>query len=115
MPETQSMPTQGHAATAGPDLANILCAISGKEGSVGVGHRALGGFSTALLVARPLEVERPIGDRIVVASDGLDASRPLIDLAARIARAPSSSVTLVHALGRESPIKRDRPREQERT
>src|SRR5438874_5895657 len=213
MPETESMPTQGRAATGVPIFANILCAISGKEGgfaaveqaaalagtqghltflavtsfrsggarrgpalgparvsgileraeriareagvpytsevdpgtpparvildwserydllaigapasswpakllSVGVGDKALGGFSTALLVARPLEVERQIGDRIVVASDGLDASRPLIDLAARIGHVPSSNVTLVHALGRESPIKRDRPREQERT
>ena len=213
MPETESMPTQGRAATGVPIFANILCAISGKEGgfaaveqaaalagtqghltflavtsfrsggarrgpaigparvsgileraeriareagvpytsevdpgtpparvildwserydllaigapasswpakllSVGVGDQALGGFSTALLVARPLEVERRIGDRVVVASDGLDASHPLIDLTARIARAPSSNVTLVHALGRESPIKRDRPREQERT
>src|SRR5207244_8456607 len=83
--------------------------------SVGVGDTALGGFSAALLVARPLEVERRIGDRIVVASDGLEASHALIDLAARLAHAPSSNVTLVHALGRESPIKRDRPREQERT
>ncbi len=213
MPETESMPAEGHAASAGPIFANILCAISGKEGgfaaveqaaalagtqgrltflavtsfrsggarrgpaigparvseileraeriareagvpytsevdpgtpparvildwserydllaigapasswpakllSVGVGDKALGGFSTALLVARPLEVERSIGDRVVVASDGLDASHPLIDLTARIARAPSSNVTLVHALGRESPIKRDRPREQEGT
>src|SRR2546430_2380241 len=212
MPETESMPAEGHAASAGPIFANILCAISGKEGgfaaveqaaalagtqghltflavtsfrsggarrgpaigparvseileragriareagvpytsevdpgtpparvildwserydvlaigapasswpakllSVGVGDKALGGFSTALLVARPLEAERRIGDRIVVASDGLDASQALIDLTARIARAPSSNVTLVHALGRESPIKRDRPREQER-
>src|SRR6266704_3646432 len=212
MPETESMPTQGHAATAGPIFANILCAISGKEGgfasveqaaalagtqghltflavtsfrsggarrgpalgparvsgileraeriareagvpytsevdpgtpparvildwserydllaigapasswpakllSVGVGDKALGGFSTALLVARPLEAERRIGDRIVIASDGLEASQPLIGLTARIARDPSSNVTLVHALGRESPIKRDRPHEQER-
>ena len=212
MPETESMPAEGHAASAGPVFANILCAISGKEGgfaaveqaaalagtrgrltflavtsfrsggtrrgpaigparvseileraeriareagvpytsevdpgtpparvildwserydvlaigapasswpakllSVGVGDKALGGFSTALLVARPLEAERRIGDRIVVASDGLDASQALIDLTARIARAPSSNVTLVHALGRESPIKRDRPREPER-
>jgi nucleotide-binding universal stress UspA family protein len=213
MPETQTMPTEDHGATAVPTFANILCAISGKEGgfaaveqaaalagtqgrltflavtsfrsggahrgpamgpgrvseileraeriareagvpytsevdprtpparvildwserydllaigapasswpakllSVGVGDKALGGFSTALLVARPLEAERRIGDRIVVASDGLEASHPLIDLASQIARAPSSKVTLVHALGRESPIKRDRPREQERT
>ncbi|TMK97789.1 MAG: universal stress protein [Actinobacteria bacterium] len=83
--------------------------------SVGVGDKALGGFSTALLVARPLEVERRIGDRVVVASDGLEASHALIDLAGRLAHTSGSNVTLVHALGRESPIKRGRPREQERT
>src|ERR671936_199075 len=32
MPETESMATQRDAATAGPMFANILCAISGKEG-----------------------------------------------------------------------------------
>lgn len=83
--------------------------------SVGVGSKALGGFSSALLVARPLAPERRFGDRIVVASDGLEASHTLIDLAARLARARGSNVTLVHALGRESPIKRGRMRDQERT
>src|SRR5437870_7092885 len=212
MPETESIQTEGRAAPAVPIFANILCAISGREGSfaaveqaaalagtqghltflavtsfrsggahrgpaigpvrvagileraeaiareagvpytsevdpgtpparvildwsvrydllaigapasswpakllsVGVGDTALGGFSAALLVARPLEVERRIGDRIVVASDGLEASHALIDLAARLAHAPSSNVTLVHAVGRGSPIKRGRPREPER-
>jgi nucleotide-binding universal stress UspA family protein len=83
--------------------------------SVGVGDRALGGFSTALLIARPLETERWLGDRIVVATDGLEASQPLIDTAARLSRGPAAHVTLVHSLGRESPIKRGRQREQERT
>src|SRR2546430_2169703 len=212
MPETESMPAEGHAASAGPVFANILCAISGKEGgfaaveqaaalagtqghltflavtsfrsggarrgpaigparvtemleraegiareagvpytsevdpgtpparvildwsvrydllairapastwpakllSVGVGDKALGGFSSALLVARPLEAERRFGDRIVVASDGLEASHALIDLAARLAPARGSNLTLVHGLGREAPLKRARPGEQER-
>jgi nucleotide-binding universal stress UspA family protein len=84
--------------------------------SVGVGGKALGGFSSALLVGRPLAADRRFGDRIVVASDGLEASSPLIDLATRIARTrASSNVALVHALGRESPIKRGRRPEQERT
>jgi nucleotide-binding universal stress UspA family protein len=83
--------------------------------SVGVGNSAIEGFTTPLLVARPLAVDRRFGDRIVIASDGLEASQPLVDLAVRIARAHGSNVTLVHALGRESPIKRGRPREQERT
>jgi nucleotide-binding universal stress UspA family protein len=80
--------------------------------SVGVGDTALGGFSNALLVARPLEPERRFADRIVVASDGQQGSRSVIDLAAQLARA-ASKVTLVHALGRESPMKRDRAAEQE--
>jgi nucleotide-binding universal stress UspA family protein len=79
--------------------------------SVGVGDKALGGFSTALLVARPLEPERRFADRIVVASDGQQGSRSVIDLTAQLARA-ASKVTLVYALGRESPIKRDRATEE---
>jgi nucleotide-binding universal stress UspA family protein len=84
---------------------------------VGVGDKALGGFSTALLVARPLVDARGLGDRVVVATDGLQTSQAVIELAARLARAHASKVTLVHALGRESLIKRGRrpvTREHER-
>src|SRR5207249_2356565 len=55
--------------------------------SVGVGDKALGGFTSALLVARPLAADRRLGDRIVVASDGLEASDSLVNLAGRLARA----------------------------
>src|SRR5207244_618956 len=82
--------------------------------SVGVGDKALGGFANALLVARPLATDRRFGDRIVVASDGLEASYALVGLAGRLAGPNGSNVTLVHALGRE-PIRRGRLREQERT
>ena len=68
--------------------------------SVGVGDKALGGFASALLVARPLATDRRLGDRIVVASDGLQSSDALVDLASRLARAHGSTVTLTHALGR---------------
>jgi nucleotide-binding universal stress UspA family protein len=81
--------------------------------SVGVGNKALEGFTTPLLVARPLGVDRRFGDRMVVASDGLDASRQVVDVAARLAQSQGSDVTLVHARGRESPIKRGDGREQE--
>src|SRR5215471_15427618 len=54
--------------------------------SVGVGDQAIGGFSNALLVARPLADDRRLGDRIVVASDGLETSDALVDLAGRLAR-----------------------------
>jgi nucleotide-binding universal stress UspA family protein len=213
MPETESIQTEGPAATADPSFANILCAISGREGgfaaveqaaslagtqghltflavtsfrsggahrgpaigpgqateilegaeeiareagvpytsevdprspparvildwsskydllalgapasswpakllSVGVGDKALGGFTSALLVARPLAADRRLGDRIVVASDGLEASDSLVNLAGRLARAHGSTVTLAHALGREGIIKRGRSRGQEGT
>jgi len=82
--------------------------------SVGVGDRAIGSFSHALLVARPLAGDRRLADRLVVASDGLETSQALVDLAGRLARPHGSNVTLVHALGRE-PLKRARQREQERT
>ena len=83
--------------------------------SVGVGNKAIEGFTTPLLVARPLAADRRFGDRIVVASDGLEASHAVVDLAASLARANGSKVTLVHALGRESPLKRGRSRGQDRT
>ena len=81
--------------------------------SVGVGNKALEAFTTSLLVARPLEGDRSFADRIVVASDGTESSDRLVDFTARLAKARGSHVTLVHALGRESPLKRGRPREQE--
>jgi nucleotide-binding universal stress UspA family protein len=81
--------------------------------SVGVGNKAIEGFTTPLLVARPLADDRVFGDRIVVASDGQASSHAVVDAAARIAHAHGSNVTLVHALGRGSPIRRGHPREQE--
>jgi nucleotide-binding universal stress UspA family protein len=83
--------------------------------SVGVGNKALEAFTTSLLVARPLEGGRRFADRVVVASDTMEASHGLVDLTARLARSLGSHVTLVHALGRESPIRRGRSREHERT
>jgi len=82
--------------------------------SVGVGDKAMGGFSNALLMARPLPDGRRFGDRIVVASDGQESSRPLIEVAGRLARPHGSNVTLVHALGRD-PIKSGRLGEREAT
>jgi nucleotide-binding universal stress UspA family protein len=80
--------------------------------SVGVGDNAIGGFGNALLVARPLTDDRRFGDHIVVASDGLEPSNSLVELAGRFARPRGSKVTLVHALGRE-PLGRGRSREEE--
>ncbi len=82
--------------------------------SVGVGDRAIGGFTNALLMARPLAGDRRLGDRSVVASDGSEGSQGLVELAGRLARSQGSEVTLVHALGRE-PVKRGPSGERERT
>jgi nucleotide-binding universal stress UspA family protein len=81
--------------------------------SVGVGNKAIEGFTTPLLVARPLADGRRFGERVIVASDGTEASHAVVDMAAQLARANGSHVTLVHALGRESRIKRGRQRERE--
>src|SRR5438445_347820 len=86
MPETESMPTQGPAATAGPIFANILCAISGKEG----------GFA-AVEQAAALAGTQGHLTFLAVTSFRSGGAR----------RGP--------ALGPESPSKRDRPREQEGT
>jgi nucleotide-binding universal stress UspA family protein len=98
------------------DLLALGAPASSRPGtwlSVGVGNKAIEGFTTPLLVARPLAAERRFTDRIVVASDGLEASQAVVELAARLAHANGSNVTLVHALGRESPLKRGRSRGQE--
>ena len=82
--------------------------------SVGVGDKAIGGFANALLVSRPLAEGRRFGDRIVVASDGEESSRPLIEVAGKLAHPHGADVTLVHALGRE-PIRHGPLGERERT
>lgn len=80
--------------------------------SIGVGNKAIEGFTTPLLVARPLAAERRFGDQIVVASDGMEGSHAVVDLALRLARTNGSNVKLVHALGGKSPIKRIRSERQ---
>lgn len=79
----------------------------------GVADTALGAFTTPLLVARPTPAGRHVGDRILVASDGLEGSDELVELTARLARARESSVTLLHATGHEPHIRRHRSEEQE--
>ena len=69
----------------------------------GVAVAAEGSFTTPLLLAR----SRPSGQhysghRIVVASDGLDGSDELVELAGQLARAQGASVILLHATGLES-------------
>jgi nucleotide-binding universal stress UspA family protein len=81
------------APTASP-LAAILV------GSVG--HAALEGFVTPLLAAQPLRGEAALAESMLVASDGSDASRRVIEVACRIAAARARRVMLLHAAGVES-------------
>ncbi len=69
----------------------------------GVAVSALGSLPTPMLIARPLpSAEDVFARRIVVASDGLEHSDALVDLAIRLARAHDANVILVHAIGVES-------------
>jgi nucleotide-binding universal stress UspA family protein len=68
----------------------------------GVASAALSRFTTPTLFVRA-SFRAPLqGRRILVASDGLDGSDEIVDLAARLASDQHATVTLVHALGRES-------------
>lgn len=81
----------------------------------GVAESALGSFTTPLLAARSLPPgERRFAQRILVASDGLDGSDELIDLAGRLARVHDASVILLHAIGVESHSHPHRIEEQAR-
>jgi len=63
----------------------------------GVTVAALGSFTTPLLAARWIPAGQDFARSIVVASDGLDGSDHLVDLALRLAHAKGTNVTLVHA------------------
>lgn len=69
---------------------------------------ALGSLPAPLLVGRPVPGEH----HILVASDGLDGSDQLVELAGRLARAQGSATTLLHAVGHESGVIRQRIDEQ---
>jgi nucleotide-binding universal stress UspA family protein len=73
----------------------------------GVAVAALGSFTTPLLAARSTPTGHDFPNSIAVASDGLDGSDHLVDLAARLAHPRGANVTLVHVLEDES---RARPR-----
>jgi nucleotide-binding universal stress UspA family protein len=73
----------------------------------GVSDAALGSLVTPLLVARPAPADRRFADRILVASDCLEGSDELVELAGELARAHGASVTLLHATGHEPHVRRD--------
>jgi nucleotide-binding universal stress UspA family protein len=87
------------------DLLAIGAPVSSWLGGMfiaGVAVTALGSFATPLLTARPLHGEQDFARRILVASDGLEGSDAVVELAGRLARSQDASVILLHAIGVES-------------
>jgi nucleotide-binding universal stress UspA family protein len=80
----------------------------------GVTVTALGSFATPLLTARSIPAGQDFAHSIVVASDGLDGSDHLVDLALRLAQAKGTHVTLVHAIEVGARAQSDRIDEQAR-
>lgn len=66
--------------------------------------QALSRFTTPLLVAREAASSQLAGRSMIVASDGLDGSERVIELAGRLAASQHAPLTLVHASGVESRV-----------
>jgi nucleotide-binding universal stress UspA family protein len=67
----------------------------------GVAFETLQSFTTPLLMARPAPPGVPFAGRMLVASDALEGSDGLVELAGRLARERGASVILLHADGVE--------------
>jgi nucleotide-binding universal stress UspA family protein len=80
----------------------------------GVTVAALGSFTTPLLAARSISAGHDFARSIVVASDGLEGSDDLVDLALRLVHTKGTHVTLVHAIEVGSRAQADRIDEQAR-
>jgi nucleotide-binding universal stress UspA family protein len=80
----------------------------------GVADTALGAFTTPLLAARDPAGEHPFAHRILVASDGLEGSDALVQLAGQLALRRGARVILLHASGHEPRGSQERIAEQER-
>jgi nucleotide-binding universal stress UspA family protein len=85
-------------------LGRDLLAIGAPSSSLlsgmfikGVGETALDAFTTPLLIARPSDPSDGFAQRILVASDGLEGSDELVEMAGRLARAKGADLTLFHA------------------
>jgi nucleotide-binding universal stress UspA family protein len=81
----------------------------------GVAHAALDSLKGPVLACRTL-LAGGLGfaERILVASDGLDGSDRLVELAGELARAHGASVILLHATDKDSPARSHRVEEQAR-
>lgn len=103
---------------SGHDLLALGAPAGSRLGAMfveGVADAALGSLTTPLLAARSLpDGERRFAQHILVASDGLDGSDELVDLAARLGRAHEASVILLHTIGVESHARPHRIEEQAR-
>lgn len=77
-----------------------------------VAFEALESFATPLLMARPTPEGSTFARRILIATDALDGSDELVELAAGLAREQQASVILVHADGAE-PARSDRLQAQD--
>jgi len=64
----------------------------------GVSEVALDAFTTPLLLARPA-AGNAFAEHIMVASDGLEDSDEIVDIAGQLARRHGAGLTLFHALG----------------
>lgn len=77
----------------------------------GVGEVALDAFTTPLLLARPAP-GKAFAEHIMVASDGLEDSDQIVDIAGQLARTHRAELTLFHALGGKSHKHSERIEEQ---
>jgi nucleotide-binding universal stress UspA family protein len=75
---------------------------------------ALGSLPAPLLIGRGAPERADDGARVLVASDGLQGSDELVELAGRIARSQGAATTLLHAVGPESDTDPQRIEEQGR-
>jgi nucleotide-binding universal stress UspA family protein len=75
---------------------------------------ALGSLPTPLLIGRAAPADIDADARVLVASDGLQGSDELVELAGRVARSQGAAATLLHAIGSESGVRPQRIEEQAR-
>ncbi len=90
------------------DLLALGAPVSSWLGAMLVGGVAAGAlhrFTTPLLAARRSFSGSLHGRRVLVASDGLEGSERLVELAGRLGFSLGAHVTLLHALGPESRVR----------